>query len=621
MYSVFRNLAIIILSAKFFGLVARKCKAPQVVGEIIAGLIIGPCLLNLVHISDTISIFAEIGVVLLMFSTGLGTNLRELIKAGPIATLIACVGVAVPLAGGTLLYSLFYGFSALGSQEFYRALFIGTIMTATSVSITVATLQELGHLKSFLGTTIVSAAVIDDVIGIVVLTCVLGASSGTGTGLGKVLMNTVLFFATAIGVGIIAHFAMKWLDKRNPHTQRITIVSMAFCFAMAYIAEAYFGIADITGAYIAGIVLCTLEDAPYVERRVDISNYVLFAPIFFASIGLKTDISGLTPEILLFSVCFVVVALITKIIGCADLFGFIRRPDEFQAAAHLVERNDLPADAFAQFGPRLFEPRELVAQPLPVDIFVAGLLQAAGHEFGIVVKNGPDVPLGLVPRFPRSDAPLDVQLLHGGVEQHFEKGRRGQRADTDLEAVRHRSAVVFQVLHVPQMAELVFGARSRAARLRGLHGETAQQQPFGQLFDLLHIARMHACGIGQSLFQPVLHQSEGEIVHRLRLHGVGKHPVGPGRDLGDQVGVARSRHSGGRSRRNRRIENHAQRRRTVEGLLVAVLGDRGSVGRVTIHRSRRADHHVTAAVVVGAEFGQVVDHARTDGHADPDAFS
>ena len=316
MYSIFRNLAIILISAKFFALLARKCRAPQVVGEIIAGLIIGPCLLNLVHISDTISIFAEIGVVLLMFSTGLGTNLKELIKAGPIATLIACVGVAVPLAGGTLLYSLFYGFSALGSQEFYRALFIGTIMTATSVSITVATLQELGHLKSFLGTTIVSAAVIDDVIGIVVLTCVLGASSGTGTGLGKVLMNTVLFFATAIGVGIIAHFAMKWLDKRNPHTQRITIVSMAFCFAMAYIAEAYFGIADITGAYIAGIVLCTLEDAPYVERRVDISNYVLFAPIFFASIGLKTDISGLTPEILLFSVCFVVVALITKIIGC-----------------------------------------------------------------------------------------------------------------------------------------------------------------------------------------------------------------------------------------------------------------------------------------------------------------
>ena len=150
----------------------------------------------------------------------------------------------------------------MGSPEFYKALFIGTIMTATSVSITVATLQELGHLKSFLGTTIVSAAVIDDVIGIVVLTCVLGASSGTGTGLGKVLLNTVLFFVAAIIIGVVCHRAMKWLDNRNPHTQRITIVSMAFCFAMAYIAEQYFGIADITGAYIAGIVLCSIRGCP-----------------------------------------------------------------------------------------------------------------------------------------------------------------------------------------------------------------------------------------------------------------------------------------------------------------------------------------------------------------------
>ena len=343
MYSVFRDLAIIILSAKFFGLVARKCKAPQVVGEIIAGLLIGPCMLNLVQTSDAISTFAEIGVVMLMFTTGLGTDLKELIKAGPIATLVACVGVAVPLLGGTLLYSLFFGFSAVGSTEFYRALFIGTIMTATSVSITVATLQELGHLKSFLGTTIVSAAVIDDVIGIVVLTCVLGASSGTGMGLGKILINTALFFLVAIGIGVVIYFAMKWLDNRNPHTQRITIVSMAFCFGMAYLAEQYFGIADITGAYIAGIVLCSLNDASYVERRVDISNYVLFAPVFFASIGLKTDISGLTPNILLFSVCFVAVALVTKIAGCglaAKLCRF-NWADSFKVGVGMMTRGEV----------------------------------------------------------------------------------------------------------------------------------------------------------------------------------------------------------------------------------------------------------------------------------------
>ena len=318
MYLFFRDLAIILIAAKFFGLIARKLKAPQVVGEIIAGLLIGPSLLGVVQLSDTISVFAEIGVILLMFSTGLGTNLKQLMKAGPIATLVACVGVFVPLVGGTLLYGAFYGLGAIGSPEFYKALFIGTIMTATSVSITVATLQELGQLKGFLGTTIVSAAVIDDVIGIVVLTCVLGASSGEegGTSIGQVLINTVLFFVVAVIVGFVLYKAMTWLDNRNPHTQRITIASLGFCFAMAYIAEQYFGIADITGAYIAGIVLCNIHDAPYVERRVEISNYMMFAPVFFASIGLKTDISGLTPDILLFCVCFVIVALITKIIGC-----------------------------------------------------------------------------------------------------------------------------------------------------------------------------------------------------------------------------------------------------------------------------------------------------------------
>ena len=317
MYSVFRNLAIIILSAKFFGLVARKFKAPQVVGEIIAGLIIGPCLLNLVHISDTISIFAEIGVVLLMFSTGLGTNLKELLKAGPVALLVACVGVLVPLVGGTLLYGAFYGLGAVGSKTFFEGLFIGTIMTATSVSITVATLQELGKLKGKLGTTIVSAAVIDDVIGIIVLTCVIGASSeGSSGGIGPVLVRTGLFFLVSVGAGAVIYYAMRWLDRRNPHTQRIPIVSLAFCFLMAYVAEKYFGIADITGAYIAGVVLCNIDDAPYVERKVDISNYMIFGPVFFASIGLKTRLDGLTPTILLFSVCFILVALVTKVVGC-----------------------------------------------------------------------------------------------------------------------------------------------------------------------------------------------------------------------------------------------------------------------------------------------------------------
>lgn len=345
MYLFFRDLAVILISAKLFGLIARRLKAPQVVGEIVAGLLIGPSLLHWVELSDTISVFAEIGVILLMFSTGLGTNLKQLMQAGPIATLVACVGVAVPLVGGTALYGAFYGLGAVGSVEFYKALFIGTIMTATSVSITVATLQELGQLKSFLGTTIVSAAVIDDVIGIVVLTCVLGAGSGEegGSSITQVLINTVLFFVAAVVVGLILFKVMSWLDSRNPHTQRITIASLAFCFAMAYAAEEFFGIADITGAYIAGIVLCSINDASYIERRVGISNYMMFAPVFFVSIGLKTDISGLTGDILLFCICFVLVALITKIIGC----GLAARvckfdwPDSLKVGVGMMTRGEV----------------------------------------------------------------------------------------------------------------------------------------------------------------------------------------------------------------------------------------------------------------------------------------
>ena len=198
MYSLFRDLAIIILSAKFFGLVARKCKAPQVVGEIIAGLLIGPCVLNLVQTSDYhLHLRRDRRGAADVHHRPWHQPERAAARQAPSPPSIACCWRGWCLWwAARCLYGAFYGFSAVGSPEFYRALFIGTIMTATSVSITVATLQELGHLKSFLGTTIVSAAVIDDVIGIVVLTCVLGASSGTGTGLGKVLFNTAAFLCS-----------------------------------------------------------------------------------------------------------------------------------------------------------------------------------------------------------------------------------------------------------------------------------------------------------------------------------------------------------------------------------------------------------------------------------------
>ncbi len=314
-FLVFRDLAIIIIFAKFFGIVARKCKAPQVVGEIIAGLLIGPSVLHLVEQSDFLVQMAEIGVVLLMFSAGLETNLKDLMKTGPIAFLIACAGVFVPLAGGTLLYSCFYGFSAIGSEEFFKAIFIGVIMTATSVGITVQSLKELGKVKGKVGTTILSAAIIDDVIGIIVLTFVIGFKSPDSDP-GKVILSTVLFFVMSIGAGFILYKIFKWIDARYPHTRRIPIIGLALCFGFAYLAEEWFGIADITGAYVAGIILCNIHDSEYIDEKVDINSYMLFGPVFFASIGLKTSISNLNAEIIFFAIGFVLVALITKIIGC-----------------------------------------------------------------------------------------------------------------------------------------------------------------------------------------------------------------------------------------------------------------------------------------------------------------
>ncbi|MBO7600633.1 MAG: cation:proton antiporter [Lachnospiraceae bacterium] len=314
-YLVFKDLAIIVIFAKLFGIIARKCKAPQVVGEILAGLLIGPSVLGLVNLSDFLSHMAEIGVILLMFSAGLETNLHDLIKTGFKATLIACAGVFVPLVCGTVLYGCFYGFAAVGSPEFYSALFVGVILTATSVSITVQALREMGKLKGEIGTTILSAAIIDDVIGIIVLTVVIGLANGS-TSAGTVCLKTALFFVFSIAVGFLIYKLFKIIDNRYPHTRRIPIMGLALCLAMAYIAEKYFGIADITGAYVAGIILCNIRDSEYIAEKMDINSYMLFGPIFFASIGLKTDIGDLNMSILVFALAFVLVGLVSKIIGC-----------------------------------------------------------------------------------------------------------------------------------------------------------------------------------------------------------------------------------------------------------------------------------------------------------------
>lgn len=323
-YDILRDLAIILVFAKILGIFARKLKAPQVVGEIIAGLILGPSLFGLVESSEFILQMAEIGVVLLMFMAGLETKIHDLLKTGPKAFFIACGGIVIPLISGYYLYNLLYGFSPLGSEGFYRAIFIGIILTATSVSITVQTLREMGHLKGEVGTLILSAAIIDDVIGIILLTFIVGFKNPQAHP-ASIIVNTVLFFIFCFVVGFVSYYIFKKLDALWPHSRRIPIFGLVLCLALSYIAEVHFGIANITGAYIAGIILCSIKDSEYIAEKMDINSYIIFGPIFFASIGLKTELHVTSSKIILFSLLFIVIALLAKVVGCgliAKLFRY-----------------------------------------------------------------------------------------------------------------------------------------------------------------------------------------------------------------------------------------------------------------------------------------------------------
>lgn len=322
--SLLLNLAIIFFSAKICGMLAERFHMPSVVGEIVAGLILGPSLLNIIQPSDLLNTLAEIGVILLMFSAGLETDLKKMLKSGVKSLIIATVGVIIPLVTGYLLYSAFYGFAPVGDDSFYSAVFTGVIMTATSVSITVSVLKDLGKLSTDVGTAIMGAAIIDDVIGMIVLTFVTGLKT-PGTSPIKVIVSTALFFIFAIFAGFIVYKLFAKIEKRYTKDKILSIFAMSLCFIMAFLAEKVFGIADITGAYVAGIMLCNLRDVNYIDENIDVESYLFFTPIFFAGIGIKTVVDNMDSKLLIFTVAFVVVALVSKIIGCggaAKVLGY-----------------------------------------------------------------------------------------------------------------------------------------------------------------------------------------------------------------------------------------------------------------------------------------------------------
>ena len=317
-YKFLFDIAVILLSTKALGLVTKRFKLPQVVGALLAGLVLGPAVLNILHETDFIQQLAELGVIVLMFTAGLETDIKELKKTGVASVVIAILGMIVPLILGFILANFFNTNNSLDSSLFLQHMFIGVILTATSVSITVETLRELGKLNSNAGNAILGAAIIDDILGIIALTIISScASSDTSTNIWIVIGKILLFFILAIMVGIVAFRLMnKEMKTHNTDLRRFVIFSFVFCLLLSYAAEEFFGVADITGAFIAGLILSGTERKHYILSRFETSSYMLLSPIFFASIGIKVEIPKMSKEIIIFSILLIIIAVISKIIGC-----------------------------------------------------------------------------------------------------------------------------------------------------------------------------------------------------------------------------------------------------------------------------------------------------------------
>lgn len=323
--------AIILLATKLLGMGTRKIGLPQVVGMILAGLLIGPAIFERLgwgfsgiinpteaemNVLDT---FSQIGVIFILFSSGLETDVKDLKRIGGAATAIAVAGVLVPVLLGTLGALFFMGglSEVANTGKLMNALFVGTILSATSVGITVETLRELGKLNSSVGTTILGAAIIDDVLGIILLSIITGINGGGS--IAMTLVKAAGFFLCSIIAGLILRRLFHWLIQNYPHKRRTSIFAFAMCFLYAYFAEEVFDIAAITGAYMAGLMLSGLDDTSFVDRKVIVSGYMIFTPMFFAHIGISADFSHFTASGLIFALVFVFLGILGKIIGCGGI--------------------------------------------------------------------------------------------------------------------------------------------------------------------------------------------------------------------------------------------------------------------------------------------------------------
>ncbi|AEC51836.1 Na+/H+ antiporter [Pyrococcus sp. NA2] len=312
---IFLELAVILMVAKIFGYLSVRLGFPAALGQLFGGILIGPSILGIVKYSSNIQFLAELGVVMLLFLAGLETDVEEFKHVGFSAFIVAIMGVFVPFLLGYLV-SILYGYDNL------KALFFGGILTATSVGLTTSILIEMKKLRTKVGTTILAAAIVDDVLGIIILTLLVAMSSRGGVEIRDIeiiLLEVVLYFALGLLIGHPLVRELLSISEKITLPETVTTFAIVIMLFFAYLAEK-FQLAGITGAYLAGILVSTAGGSKKVTDKIMTIGYSLFIPIFLVSIGIETDVRMLT-HAGLFAILYSVVAIVGKIIGCG--FGAI----------------------------------------------------------------------------------------------------------------------------------------------------------------------------------------------------------------------------------------------------------------------------------------------------------
>lgn len=335
-YKFLMDLVVVLVAANIGGYLMKKMNQSMVLGQIIAGLIVGPAVFGIVHETEFIKNVAEIGVLLLMFSAGLETELEDLKASGKSASLIAIGGVIVPLVLGALSVMAFQQ-----NADFKEAIFVGIILTATSVSLTVQVLREIGKLRTKVGIGILSAAVIDDVIGILLVTLAVSTFGGGHTSILMVIVKIVVFFALLSGFGYVFSKLFRKYSDFFRRENLILPTAAIMCFVMAIAAEE-FGVAAIIGSYFMGVIFSTTSHRARIEKEMQSVAGTIFTPVFFVNVGLTVSFSNMGGNMVLI-IAILIASIIGKLLGCgltAKMTGFTNR-ESLQIGIGMIPRGEV----------------------------------------------------------------------------------------------------------------------------------------------------------------------------------------------------------------------------------------------------------------------------------------